>query len=303
MYEKILVPLDGSKLAELALEPALSIARKTRGEITFLSIPVRQSVVLSSTAGYGLPVQDQPVGHGLEREGEYLAGLRADNDGTQVNINTKVIEGDAAGIIVDTATVLDVDLIVMTTHGYSGFTRWMLGSVAERVLRGAPCPVLVIRSAEGLRKAIITLDGSRLAEQALGPGLEIANLLECETILLRVDQQDTLSSVEMGFLEVASSELCQEITQDDADRVTFYLDCVAEKLNRQKHPLQTAVVKGKPAECILEFIEEQQIDLVSIATHGYSGLKRWAYGSVTEKILRKANCAMLVVRPPLEVLN
>jgi nucleotide-binding universal stress UspA family protein len=150
---------------------------------------------------------------------------------------------------------------------------------------------------------MITLDGSRLAEQALRPGLEIANLLECKTTLLRVDQQDKLSSVEMGFLEVANSELCQEIAQEDADRVTFYLDCVAEKLQTQKHPLQTAVVKGKAAECILEFIEEQQIDLVSIATHGYSGLKRWAYGSVTEKILRKADCAILVVRPPLEVLN
>ena len=53
----------------------------------------------------------------------------------------------------------------------------------------------------------------------------------------------------------------------------------------------------------MEFIEEKQIDLISIATHGYSGLKRWTYGSVTEKILRKADCAMLVVRPPLEALN
>ncbi|MGB3717546.1 MAG: universal stress protein [Candidatus Promineifilaceae bacterium] len=303
MYEKILVPLDGSQLAELALRPALSIARRAGGEITLLSVPVHRHVDLTGTAGYGLPVHEQSVDRRLEREEEYLAGVRADNDEARVNISIKVIEGDVAGIIVDTATVQGVDLIVMTTHGYSGFTRWMLGSVAERVLRGAPCPVLVLRRAENLKKAMITLDGSRLAEQALRPGLEIAQLLGCETTLLRVDQQDKLSSVEMGFLEVASSELCQEIAQDDADRVTYYLDCVAEKLKTQKHPIQTAVVKGKPAECILEFIEGQQIDLVSIATHGYSGLKRWAYGSVTEKILRKADCAMLVIRPPKEVLH
>jgi nucleotide-binding universal stress UspA family protein len=303
MYKKILVPLDGSRLAEFALRPALSIARSTAGEVTLLSVPVHHHVDLTGTAGFGLPLHEQSVEHGPEREEEYLAGVRADNDEAQVDISIKVIKGDVAGIIVDTATVQGVDLIVMTTHGYSGFTRWMLGSVAERVLRGAPCPVLVIRRAESPKRAMITLDGSRLAEQALKPGLEISKLLECETTLLRVDQQDKLSSVEMGFLEVASSELCQEIAQDDADRVSFYLDCVSEKLTTQKHPLQMAVVKGKPAECILEFIEEQQIDLVSIATHGYSGLMRWAYGSVTEKILRKADCAMLVVRPPMEVLN
>jgi len=303
MFENILVPLDGSRLAELALQPALDIAQKADSQITLLSIPIHKHVILPGSAGYGLPVAEAAVDRSFNEEEEYLAGVRDAHQDRQVDFQLKIMEGDVAGIIVDTATVEGIDLIVMTTHGYSGFTRWMLGSVTERVLREAPCPVLVIRSPDNMKKAMITLDGSRLAEQALIPGVEIGRLLDCETILLRVEQQEKLSSVEMSFLEVASSELCQEMVQDDAERVSYYLDCVAGKFETKEYPLPTAVVQGKPAESILQFIEEQQIDLVSIATHGYGGLKRWAYGSVTEKILRNADCAMLVVRPPAKELN
>jgi len=303
MFEHILVPLDGSQLAEMALQPAITIARQIGGQVTLLNIPVRQQVILPSSAGYAPPVYGQTIEHALKSEEAYLAKIENAHADAAIKFDTQVQEGDVAGVIVDTATTGAVDLIIMTTHGYSGFTRWMLGSVTERVLREAPCPVLVLRRAGQLKKAMITLDGSRLAEQALKSGVEIGHLLDCETTLLRVDQQEQLSSVEMGFLEVASSELCQELAQDDADRVSYYLECVASKFEIEETPLQKAVVKGKPAECILEFIEEQHIDLVSIATHGYSGLKRWTYGSVTEKILRKAECAMLIVRSPSEALK
>jgi len=91
----------------------------------------------------------------------------------------------------------------------------------------------------------------------------------------------------MGFLEVASSDLCQDLSLEDADRVSYYLECVVNQFGTEEYPLSKAVVRGKPAESILEYIEEQGVDLVAIATHGYGGLKRWTYGSVTEKILRQ----------------
>jgi len=303
MFKNILVPLDGSQLAELALQPALAIASQSGSKITLLTVPVRQQVVLPSSAGYGPPIYERTAGHALRQEERYLARVQDTSANPDIDFDIKVEEGDVAGVIVDTAVVCDADLILMTTHGYSGFTRWMLGSVTERVLREAPCPVLVIRHGGELKKALITLDGSRLAEQALRPGIEIGRLLGCETSLIRVDQEEKLSSVEMGFLEVASSDLCQDLSLEDADRVSYYLDCVANQFGTEEYPLSKAVVRGKPAESILEYIEEQGVDLVAIATHGYGGLKRWTYGSVTEKILRKADCAMLVVRPPAEALS
>jgi nucleotide-binding universal stress UspA family protein len=303
MFENILVPLDGSQLAELALQPALAIASQSGSKITLLTVPVRQQVVLPSSAGYGPPIYERTAEHALKQEEQYLARVQDTSANPDIEFDIKVEEGDVAGVIVDRAVACDADLILMTTHGYSGFTRWMLGSVTERVLREAPCPVLVIRHGGGLRKALITLDGSRLAEQALRPGIAIGRLLECETSLIRVDQEEKLSSVEMGFLEVASSDLCQDLSLEDADRVSYYLECVVNQFGTEEYPLSKAVVRGKPAESILEYIEEQGVDLVAIATHGYGGLKRWTYGSVTEKILRKADCAMLVVRPPSEALS
>jgi len=303
MFEKILVPLDGSQLAELALQPALAIARHSGSKITLLNVPVRQQVVLPSSAGYGPPIYERTAEYALKREEQYLARMQDENADPNIEFDIKLEEGDVAGVIVDTAVGCEADLILMTTHGYSGFTRWMLGSVTERVLRHAPCPVLVIRRGGELKKSLITLDGSRLAEQALSPGIEIGRLLGCETSLIRVDQEEKLSSVEMGFLEVASSDLCQDLSLEDADRVSYYLDCVSNQFGTEDYPLGKAVVRGKPAESILKYIDEHGIGLVAIATHGYGGLKRWTYGSVMEKILRKADCAMLVVRPPTEALN
>jgi len=155
MFKNILVPLDGSQLAELALQPALKIARQVGSKITLLNVPVRQQVVLPSSAGYGPPVYDRTSEHALKQEEQYLARVRDENADLEIDIDIRVEEGDVAGVIIDTAVVCDADLILMTTHGYSGFTRWMLGSVTERVLREAPCPVLVIRHGRELKKALI----------------------------------------------------------------------------------------------------------------------------------------------------
>jgi nucleotide-binding universal stress UspA family protein len=303
VFEIILVPLDGSELAERALPPAMSIARQQQGEIILPSIPGYDMAILPVTAGYGVPPPDPAAEDSIEKVEHYLSGVLQEWAEPEITVRSKVLKGDQAGVILDTAAVEGVGLIVMTSHGYSGFTRWMLGSVTERVLRGAPCPVLLVRNADPIRKAVITLDGSRLAEEALQPGLEVAGLLGCQTTLFRVDQQEQLSSVELGLLEASSSEFCQELVRDNRDRVSYYLECLSERFSLPGQDIETAVVKGKAAECILEYIDEQQIDLVSIATHGYTGLRRWVYGSVTEKVVRNANCAMLIVRPPADSLN
>jgi nucleotide-binding universal stress UspA family protein len=303
MFKKILVPLDGSELAERALPPAMTIARKAQGEIILLRVPAHQQVILPSTAGYGLPLSEETIEHDRGRVESYLSAVGEEWQEPGLTIHTQALVGDVAGTIIDTASIEDADLIVISTHGYSGIRRWMLGSIAERVLRAAPCPVMVIRDTGPIKRVMVTLDGSRLAEEALRPGLEIARVLNCTTTLFRVDQHEKLSNVELGMLEAASNVLSQEVAQANTDRVSSYLECMAEKYRSPGQDIGTTVLKGNAAESILEFIDDQQVDLVSIATHGYTGLRRWVYGSVTEKVLRKANCAMLIVRPPLETLN
>jgi nucleotide-binding universal stress UspA family protein len=299
MFNKILVPLDGSELAERALDPALAIARARDAQVLLLSVPSYHQVVPPASTGYGLVAPNHIVDLGREDAQDYLAGLQSQARCSDCSIQTVVVEGDVAGCIVDKAAAEQVDLIVMTTHGYSGFTRWMLGSITERVLRGAPCPVLVVRQAIPLCKALIPLDGSSRAQEALEPGLELARILGCQVTLLRADQGEDLSSVEQGLLQMAGAGACQELVEGTEDRLAYYLECLARQYRSPDLVIETAVVQAKPAEAILTYAEAEGIDLIVMATHGQSGLRRWVFGSVTEKILRQAGCAMLVVRPSI----
>ena len=299
MFTKILVPLDGSELAERALDPALAIVRASNAELLLLSVPTYHQIVAPAAAGYGMVPMDEIIDLGHDEAREYLAGLRRQARCSDCRIQTLVVEGDVAGCIVDTAAAEQVDLIVMTTHGYSGFTRWMLGSITERVLRGAPCPVLVVREAISLCKALINLDGSALAEKALEPGLALARILGCQVTLFRADTGEDLSAVEKSVLQMAGAGSCQDLVDQGVDRLHYYLECLARQQRTPDLAIDTAVVRAKPAEAILSYAEAEGIDLIVMATHGRSGVRRWVYGSVAEKVLRQAGCAMLIVRPPL----
>jgi nucleotide-binding universal stress UspA family protein len=298
MFNKILVPLDGSGLAAQALEPALAITRATDAELLLLNVPSYQQIIAPSATGYTMLPTDQIIALGQDDAEDYLEEVTRQARCRDCRIRTIVKKGDVAGCIVDTAAAEDVDLIVMTTHGYSGFTRWMLGSITERVLRSAPCPVLVVRESMSLCKTLINLDGSALAEKALAPGLALASIFGCQVTLLRADYGEELSSMEQGVLQMAGAGSCQDLVDQGADRLHYYLECLARQHRTPDLAIKTVVVKAKPAEAILSYAEAEGIDLIVMASHGRSGVSRWVYGSVTEKVLRQAGCAMLIVRPP-----
>lgn len=138
MFKRILVPLDGSSLAEQALKPALALARRSGGQILLLRIPAFQQAIVPDPAGQALVWPEIDGENSRIEAADYLRNIQRINP--QITMRTLVIDGDEASTIIDTAQEQDVNLIVMSTHGYSGFTRWMLGSVTEKVLRQAPAP-------------------------------------------------------------------------------------------------------------------------------------------------------------------
>ena len=303
MFDRLLIPLDGSQFAERALEPGLALASAGASQVLLLRVPVYRRVLSPSAAGYGWIATDHEQLQGLNESTQYLETKVAEFSSLGLDILPIVGSGDAASAIVDTATNSQVNLIVLTTHGYSGLTRWMLGSVTERVLRSAPCPVLVIRHQQPMRRVLICLDGSKLAEKALEPCFQLASILAEQITLLRVDHHQDLTNIELGLLEMADSELCKELDQHPEKRLLYYLDCIRSKYQDRGLQIETAVEQGDPARSILEYAEENSYDLIAMATHGYTGLRRWVYGSVTEKVLRNVCCAMLVVRPASELLR
>jgi len=306
MFKKILVPVDGSELAEQAMEPALALAANACGQIFLLRIPILSTALTAVHAEFGAAL---PIEASLKEVRDdaqaYLDGLIERYQRPNVTLTLLVAEGDVAGTIVDTAVAHNVDLIVMSTHGYSGATRWLLGSIAEKVLRSAPRPVFIVRSTALIRKLLITLDGSELAERALQPGLAMAESLGAAICLLRVEPEAMINPLEFAALEQAASGLGQQLQESAMANAQNYLDTIAAKLNKSDVTVETAVLQGPAARNILDFSENEGVDLVVMATHGRTGLRRWVYGSVTERVLHglHCDCAMLVVRVPDEALQ
>src|SRR5262245_45854646 len=186
MYTKILVPLDGSAVAEQALPYVRTLAEGLKVPIELVGVVDMEEFASHASAEKGRYVEPM-IEDSLRRSGEYLKGVA--QTFPYRNVSFSVGKGRAAEVIIAKAVAEKKTLIIMATHGRSGFNRWLLGSVAEKVLRGSANPMLMVRAkAEGaapLKSILVPLDGSNLAESVLPAALEIAKKLNIEIVLFR----------------------------------------------------------------------------------------------------------------------
>jgi nucleotide-binding universal stress UspA family protein len=306
MFHKILVPLDGSPLAEEALTTAMAVAKANQAEVLLLRSIQPVYTMMPVVAGEYEWIWPEYAREDSRREiRDYLNGVKARFECVECPFQIIALEGDPASDIVDTAEEEQVDLIVMSTHGQTGVRRAVFGSVTERVLHSVACPVLVTRSEEPIRRILITLDGSDLAERAVEPALEVARAFDASIILLRINE-----ILPVNPLQAASTGWDWEVTEPK-QRLMGELRQAAEGYLREivlRHHLspaevQTIVLDGSPVDRIQEFARLYGIDLIAMSTHGRTGLRRWLYGSVTVKVMRASECSMLIIRPPEEELN
>lgn len=145
MFRKILVPLDGSELSEGALEPALEMARRFEGTVTLYRTAVLPEHLAVSPVPLAPSTYQEIQTTITEGVRTYLEEVRARFADRGIPLETALTQGDAANEILEFAEKSGFQLIVMSTHGRSGFQRWLFGSVAEKVVRHAPCPVLSVR--------------------------------------------------------------------------------------------------------------------------------------------------------------
>lgn len=317
MFKKILVPLDGSALAEQAVDPALRLVQwaagstgsRGAGELIFMRVPMYASsqTPVSPAHEYAWPQERHLPVKG--ESAEYLRDLREDiksKAGPNVSIRTMVVNGDRAGAIVDTAQTEQADLIVMSTYGRTGLSRWVLGSVTSRVLRHAHCPVLVINASTSqsasqsapMAHILITFDGSLLSEKALEVGLALAKANAAQVTLLRVLSNGDFSSDEHPLPEniaISNNKLQKEPLHHQAES---YLQDLVAIHDTEGLEINIAVIAGPVASTILDFATNEKVDLIAMTTHGRTGIRRWIYGSVTENVLYGTSCAMLIIRPP-----
>jgi nucleotide-binding universal stress UspA family protein len=308
MKDEILVPLDGSPLAEAILPHAVMLARSTTSSVTLLRAvapPLTTVAAAMWTATYNVPDPQQWEAE-VDAARGYLNQVAGRLRDLGVAVNVRTAMNAPAESILDYATQSpDLRLIALATHGRTGFTRWLLGSVAEKVVQGADHPLLLVRpsSAEAgaalepvapYTKILVPLDGSSLAEQALYAARRLADSMGAGLLLLTV-----LPSLdESVWVEEAAAIRQHEAQQPDVVRAArTYLAGVAQQLEEAQVPVQTRIVYGHPAEAILRFAAQERADVIAMATHGREGLQRLWLGSVTLKVVQRAETPVLVIRP------
>lgn len=290
MYTKILIPLDGSKFAEAVLPYARVLARE-------LSIPVDLLYVNDPK---------EPPACAPFMANEYLTRI-GESFGT--GVGSIVETGHTAAKIVEVAAAQPETLIAMATHGYSGAKRWLLGSVAEKVLRAASNHVLLVRPANGaphaearLTTVFVPLDGSKLAETVLPTVSELALRLSLRVELVRVTRR-IYSAPPEAFLPVfgASAPNLKKLWEEAHAEANGYLIDKAAQLRRQGLTQVESVVLESGADgaaaAIVDLINKTADSWVAMCTLGESGIGNWPVGSVTERVVRYTTAPVLVIRP------
>ena len=301
MYKKILVPLDGSKTAEHALPLARSLARALQVPVELLAVVDIAEVARHVTADQSSMLRTL-VDDTSRRLDKYLQTIAKNFPTGAVHYTVK--NGGAAEVIVELAAPDSETLIVMATHGRSGLDRWLLGSVAEKVLRATANPLLLVRAVEKaplwematLKRVIVPLDGSELSERILPFVETLAKTLGLDVVLFGVYGGPVSSGAAGdGFYNTAQIEAF--VAGLRADTVE-YLAAKAEEMKRRGFSKVSTVAKeGLSADEIIASAREIPDTLIAMCTHGRSGVKRWMLGSVTETVVRHSGAPVLVVRP------
>lgn len=298
MYSQVLVPLDGSKTAERVLPLARYFARG--GHVELLGIVDITEMTRHIAASHASMIPTMVDG-ATKNLSDYL-------DRTQKNFPVGTVRctvrlGDAAETIIESAAADERTLIAMATHGRSGLDRWLLGSIAEKVLRGASNPVLMVRAKEeknpswemaSMKRVVAPLDGSELSERILPHVEGLAKQLDVAVTLLGVyGGPMAAGGTGDGVYNAGSMEAFIAGLRGET---VAYLEKATEDLKRKGlEKISFAAREGLAADEIISMAREPDT-LIAMCTHGRTGIKRWMLGSVAETVVRHADSPTLIVR-------
>jgi nucleotide-binding universal stress UspA family protein len=292
LAEQIVVPLDGSPLAEQALPVAVKLAAVLDLPVALVRIIPPDTWMISGpnmmipaeTYQEVLDAEDHTVHDYIERMAEEMRRKGA-------TVVTYVDRGQAAPALLEMLPRLHARLIVMTTHGRTGMARVALGSVADHLVRHSHTPTLVLRPPVGdadtiLTRAIVPLDGSPVAEASLDEALRLAGTVVRQLTLVRVIDPDRVRLGDDEYSLEAARYL--EQVQDRLQVELAGRDCL----------VHTEIVTGDPAQQIIRRAE-RDCDLVILATRGQTGARRLMFGSTADRVLHDTTTPLLLIHPPV----
>jgi len=307
MYRKMLVPLDGSQLAEVVFPYAKELAGRLDLEIILLHVysPAERESGAMHRA-YIDRVTDI-----IRRQSEEVEGrMGVQPEKKAVQVQGEVAEGYPAEEILRYADKNDVDLILIATHGHSGVRRWAMGSVADKVLRASKVPVWLARAGihEEIvydkwpkRTVLVPLDGSELAESVLPHAEALAKQRGAElveVVLVRVCEPPVIpADYPEASMPLSWEEHVEQVVAKCRHACEQYLAEVEKGLKDAGLEVRSEVLVGKPGNEIVDYVNRNPFNLIVMSTHGRSGLGRWAYGSIADKVLHGVSSPIFLVRP------
>lgn len=300
MCTKMLIPLDGSKTAEIVLPYARFLANRLKLPVELLGvIDIAEMVTHISTEKARF--LDTMIEDGVRQSEDYLAGIAKTFTG--VEVKRAIEKGRAEEVIIERGEADAGMLIAMATHGRSGINRWLLGSIAEKVLRGTANPLLLARAgaeakSEGesvFKSIIVPLDGSELAESVLPMVGGLAKKLGLEVQLFRVFHVPySIYGGGDGYNVIDIDKVIAEVGNEARE----YLEKKMAELKKLGVDRVTCTVKeGFGADEIIALGRKTPDNFIAMCSHGRSGVRRWVLGSVTETVVRHGADPVLIVRP------
>jgi nucleotide-binding universal stress UspA family protein len=307
----ILVPLDGSQQAEQVIPYVRVLAALTGSRVQLLHVltyeeeaNIALNAIGSSYGGVNAAASRQErtqsaLGDLRHNEEQYLVQHANQLRDAGITVDIDIQSGRAPDMIVARAKATEADLIAMATHGYTGLRRLAFGSVVDEVVHATSTPIFAVHARPqpapepiAIKRIVVPLDGSEFSRHALPMAAELARQAQAELIMLTVAAPP---------FEVAPENMSRFQHYDDAlplleDMLLQELGAHRQLLEQQGVTVTPVARNGIPADTIVEHAKESRADLIVMATHGYRGIKRWALGSVADKVLHATATPILLVR-------
>jgi nucleotide-binding universal stress UspA family protein len=301
MFNRILVPLDGSPLAASTLPYALSLAAASDASLTLLTVVQPMQLLSDNYIPYDASLEATQLaaaGAALDVMADSLrhAGAR---------VTTGVTVGSAADQILRYTEENGIDCIAMATHGRGGAFHWAFGSVARKVLTSASVPTLVVRAKDApahpataakIGRILLPLDGSERAESVLPLVTDLARSFGATVTLARIVPFPGGIYFGSPYAPMVAAETFDDTMARDRDAAKAYLQMVADRLRAAGVAAETVIQDGDATSRLLRLLADTQFDLVVMATHGRTGIPRFVLGSVAERMIEASQTPVLLVR-------
>ncbi len=296
MPNHILVPLDGSSSAEYAIPHTAAIAKAFAAEITLLNVLEQPSASLR------MPKADPLDWYLKKSEAEtYLNAMKARLEKSHLSVKTVLLEGRATEQIVELAHTGNVDLVILSSHGGYDANGWAMSSILQQILQQIGTSALIIRANDSAaipttdlhyQRLLVPLDGSRRAGSALPMATALAQAHQAELMVVHI-----VSKPEMARhmpLTQEDEDLMNRIVERNQDEGNKYLEQLKDQLPTN---VQTRLlVSDNVAATLQNLSEQEQIDLLIMSAHGYSGEAKWPYGGVANRFITDGTVPLLIVQ-------